>query len=103
MDGVYDKQSFKQSLAKSFRKHFDKLCFHTFVHSISTFQDYTQPIISNVDMMAYMSITKRIFNTHWRFLASLRRLDVDNDNPSVTAFKERQIFSQLMMLQHVAN
>jgi hypothetical protein len=101
--GVYNKQSFKEPLAKSFRKHFDKLCLHAFIHSMSTFQDYTQPIISNVDMMMHMSVAKRVFNTHWRFLASLRGLDVDNDDPFVTAFKERQIFSQLMMLQRVAN
>ena len=103
MAGVYDKQSFKQPLAKSFRKHFDKLCFHAFVHSMSSFQDYTQPLISDVDMMAYTSVAKCVFNTHWRFLASLRGLDVDNNNPYITAFKEQQIFSQLMMLQRVAN
>ena len=71
--------------------------------SVSTFQDYTQPIISTVDLMIYMNVAKRVFNLHWIFLDSLHGLDADNNEPYLRAHKERQIFSQLMMFQCVTN
>ena len=70
---------------------------------MSRFQDYTQPIISNADFMLYLARAKHVFSEQWRFLASLRSVDAKKDSPALTAYKERQVFFQLLSLQRMSN
>ena len=70
---------------------------------MSSFQDYSQPIISNFDFDVYMEIAKKVFDPQWQFLGALRSIDRTNDDPGLTAYKERQVFVQLLTLQRVAN
>ena len=68
-----------------------------------TYQDYSQPIISNLNFMIYMNMANKVFDPQWRFLAALRGIDCTRDDPGLTAYKKRQVFIQLLHLQRVAN
>ena len=65
-------------------------------------QDYAQPVLSNYDFNAYLKLIKHV-NPQWRFLASLRGVNPDKDDPTLLSYKERQVVSQLLTLQRVAN
>ena len=101
--GLYDRQTFNTPRGKLFRKMFDGLCKNAFLSCMSRFQDYTQPIISNADFMLYLALAKHVFSDQWRFLASLRSIDAKKDSPALTAYKERQVFCQLLSLQRMSN
>ena len=71
--------------------------------SLTAFQDYTQPLIRNLDISNYVALAKKVFDFQWRFLASLRSIDPLRDPPHITSYKERQAFSTLMAMQRQAN
>jgi hypothetical protein len=66
-------------------------------------QDYAQPVLSNYDFNTYLKLAKHVFNPQWRFLASLRGINPDKDDTTLISYTQRQVFSQLLTLQRVAN
>ena len=61
--GVFNKQSFNNSRRKLFRKFVDNLRRHAFIIlCMSSFQDYSHPIICNNDFMNYLTLAKTIFD-----------------------------------------
>ena len=101
--GLFNRQTFNTPLGQLFRKLFNGLCKNSFLNCMSRFQDYTQPIISNADFICYLELARKVFSDQWRFLAGLRSVNANNDSPELTAYKERQVFCQLLALQRVAN
>jgi len=101
--GVYDVQSFNTDEQVVFRKRFNNLCKWSFIWCLTTHQDYSQPIVAPVDFDNYLNLAKHVYSTKWRFLASLRNVDPKNDPPSLLAYKERQVFCELLALQRVSN
>ena len=69
---------------------------------MSQFQDYSKPLILEEDFYAFMELARLIYDKQWRFLISLRNIDKE-DSHDLVAYKERQVFCQLMTLQRVAN
>ena len=95
---IFDKQSFATDGAKLFRKIFNKHCRWAFVFCLTEYQDYSQPILLPHDWLAFQSIAKILFEPQWRFLASLRNINKNKDSPDLLAYKERQVFCQLLAL-----
>ena len=63
---------------------------------MSTYQDNSQPLIFNLDFLIYTVIAKHIFDPQWRFLAALKGIDRTSHDVGLMAYKERQIFIQLL-------
>jgi hypothetical protein len=101
--GVFDKQSFNDSCGKLFWKIFDKLYRYAFITYMCSFQNYSQPIICTDNSTNYLALTKLVFDSQWQFLASLCSSDPKKDTDKLTAYKERQVFFQIMVLQGVCN
>lgn len=49
-----------------------------------------------------MELAKDVYDRQYRFLLSLRNI-TSEDSPELVAYKERQVFCQLMTLQRVSN
>ena len=69
---------------------------------MTEYQDYTQPILSKVDFLNYLELAKTVFRPQWRFLIGLRNVR-STDSKALKAFKERQVFCQILAMQRVTN
>ena len=54
------------------------------------------------DWLNWMELAKDVYDRQYRFLLSLRNI-TSEDSPELVAYKERQVFCQLMTLQRVSN
>ena len=66
---------------------------------------YTQPIIRDEDSIRYQEAAKHVFEPQWRFLASTRGLNIRRSEmtPALIAYKERQVFCQILTLMSISN
>ena len=101
--GIYDKETFASNDAQKFRKVFNKHCMWAFAFCMTQYQDYSKPILLPIDFLAFQNIAKQVFGKQWRLLASLRNTNQKKDSIQMFAFKERQVFCQLLALQRCSN
>ena len=88
--GLYNKQSFDTRGGNLFRKYFDRFCRCAFVNAMTNYQDYSQPIVSNTDLLIWMRVAERVFDPQWRFLRSLRGNSTD-DSPELAEYNKRRV------------
>jgi hypothetical protein len=100
--GMYDKQTLLTPEVKHFCNVFNNHCRYAFMFSVSSFQNYTDPLILVDDWRNFVEVAKRVMDTQWRVLASYRNI-TSSDPPELVAYKERQIFCQLMTMIRIAN
>ena len=102
---MLDKIHFNTKPAQVFRRCFDMLCKNAFINCLTRWNDYTQPIIRDEDFLRYQEAAKHVFDRQWRFLASTRGLNRRRSEmtPALIAYKERQVFCQILTLMSISN
>ena len=95
--------SFDTDCSWLFQFHFDLYCKLAFNNCFSKFNDYTMPIILTSDFTNFQHLPKKIFPDVWTFLSLHRNVNEDRDGPTLTAFKERQVFITILLLLRQSN
>ena len=65
---------------------------------MAEYQDYSHSIVKKVDFLNFVELAKSVFDPQWRFLISLRKIN-SSDSMALKAFKERQVFCQMLAMQ----
>lgn len=100
--GLFDNQTLLTDEGKLFIKVFNNYCRQAFYHSITSFQQYSKPLILHSDWENFLDRAKFIFKKPWRLLMSFRNVHHD-DSPELINYKERQVFCQILSLIRTAN
>ena len=100
--GLFNQQTLLTDEGKAFINVFDNHCRHAFYDSITSFQNYSQPLILVQDWENFIDVAKFVFEKPWRLLMSFRNIRHD-DSPELINYKERQVFCQILSLIRAAN
>ena len=95
--------SFDTDRSWLFQFHFDLYCKLAFNNCFSKFNDYTMPIILTSDFTNFQHLSKKIYPDVWAYLSLHCNVNEDRDGPTLTAFKERQVFIMILILLRQSN
>jgi len=95
--------SFDTDRSWLFQLHFDLYCKLAFNNCFSKFNDYTMLIILTSDFTNFQHLSKKIYPDVWAFLSLDCNVNEDRDGPTLTAFKERQVFITILILLRQSN
>ncbi len=95
-------RTFNFDAARIFQLRFNHVCQYSFLNCFSEFNN-SMPILRTSDFIHYLNATKRIFLEQLAFLSSHQNVNQECYGPELTAFKERQVFVTLLLLQRQSN
>jgi hypothetical protein len=93
------------SHSNAFFKRFNKLCETGFTRCAKSFNDYSQPIVLQQDIYAFLSLCPVVFPFQWKYFLKLRGADVNHKDYTFDKHcpKHRQVMFQILMIKRMAN
>ena len=100
--GLFDCQTLLTDEGKQFVNVFNKHCKFAFYHSVTSFQQYSLPLILVEDWENFIDRAKFVFEKPWRLLMSFRGRK-STDSQELIRYKERQVLCQILSLIRASN
>ena len=104
LDAVCKDATFLGKDKTTFFKEVDKAYEKNLKESMTTFQDYTQPIIIMLTLMKFIEQSKLLFPAIWQLFGSLRNIKSNaKRGKALVASKELQIFFTILAMARMAD